>query len=116
MEKPTVVFDFDGVVHSYSSGWMGATVIPDPPVDGIKEVIDELRKDYKVIIVSTRSSDSFGREAMRRWLNRYDIKVDGVMATKPPAFCYIDDRAICFDGKTEGLVEKVKTFKTWLNR
>ncbi len=29
--KQTVVFDFDGVIHSYTSGWKGATVIPDPP-------------------------------------------------------------------------------------
>lgn len=37
--KQTVVFDFDGVIHSYTSGWKGATVIPDPPVPGIKEAI-----------------------------------------------------------------------------
>ena len=37
MAKQTVVFDFDGVIHSYSSGWRGETVIPDEPVTGIKE-------------------------------------------------------------------------------
>lgn len=35
--KPTVVFDFDGVIHSYTSGWKGATEIPDPPVPGVRE-------------------------------------------------------------------------------
>ena len=28
--KQTVVFDFDGVIHSYTSGWKGATIIPEP--------------------------------------------------------------------------------------
>lgn len=40
MYIPTVSFDFDGVIHSYRSGWKGAAVIPDPPVEGIKEVIE----------------------------------------------------------------------------
>jgi hypothetical protein len=34
MRKPILCLDFDGVLHSYTSGWKGAAVIPDPPVPG----------------------------------------------------------------------------------
>lgn len=43
MAKKTVIFDFDGVIHSYTSGWRGENIIPDPPVSGIKKVIDSIR-------------------------------------------------------------------------
>lgn len=115
--KKTVVFDFDGVVHSYKSGWQGETVIPDPPVDGIKESIDSIRASgYKVVVVSTRCACYEGLVAIREWLKKYDIAVDDVSKEKPPAICYVDDRAIRFDGNAEALMEQIKNFKSWTER
>lgn len=112
--RKTVVFDFDGVIHSYTSGWQGEDVIPDPPVDGIKEAIAEIRKaGYVVVIVSTRCVCSKGKFAIRDWLEKYGIKVDGIVEHKPPAVVYIDDRAICFDGDSKSLLSKVEKFKPW---
>lgn len=55
--KPTVVFDFDGVIHSYASGWQGPGNTPDPVVPGISSSIKEIRDmGYKVVVVSTRCS------------------------------------------------------------
>lgn len=112
----TIVFDFDGVIHSYRSGWKGTTIIPDPPVDGIKETIDNLRKIYKVVVVSSRSSSEEGRNAIMEWLKKYNIVVDNVVSHKPPALVYIDDRAICFDGDAHKLEQQIKNFKNWLGK
>jgi len=112
--KPTVVFDFDGVIHSYKSGWQGAEEIPDPVVPGIAYAIEQLRDlGYNVVVVSTRCSSAQGMGAVRRYLRCHGIVVDDVMAEKPPAICYIDDRAICFDGDAGSLVKKVQSFEPW---
>lgn len=114
MSKKTVVFDFDGVIHSYTSGWKGADVIPDPVVEGIQSTINSLRQeDYEVIIVSTRCACPEGMSAVKKYLADNNIIVDAVMKEKPPAICYIDDRAICFDGHPETLLEKVRNFAPW---
>ena len=112
--KKTIVFDFDGVIHSYTSGWKGITNIPDKPVNGIKEAIDELRSiGYEVVIVSTRCETVDGMQAIKDYLENYSINVDKVQSTKPPALVYVDDRALCFNGKTENLVKDICNFKAW---
>ena len=48
--QPNVVLDFDGVIHSYVSGWQGAGVVPDPPVPLIDEEIKRIRAaGYRVV-------------------------------------------------------------------
>lgn len=114
--RKTVVFDFDGVIHSYTSGWQGIDSISDPPVPGITQVIKELRGlGYKVVIHSTRCSSERGKDAILRWLDKYDIAVDDVSETKPSAVCYVDDRAIRFDGNTKNLVRQITEFKSYLD-
>jgi len=112
----TVVLDFDGVIHSYTSKWKGVDVIPDPPVEGIKEAIEDIRKHYKVVVVSTRCFQEGGLDAIKKWLDKYNITVDEVLAHKPPAIVYVDDRALTFDGDAKGLLSKIRRFKTWQDR
>lgn len=114
MAMETVVFDFDGVVHSYDSGWKGIDVILDGPVPGIREAINDIRAaGYLVVIVSTRCADRAGKDAIIRWLAYNRIAVDDVRAEKPPAKVYIDDRAICFDGNPTTLLDQIRVFKPW---
>lgn len=115
--KQTVVFDFDGVIHSYKSGWQGPTIIPDEPVEGIKEAIAEIRAaGYEVVVVSTRCETNEGQNAIMKYLQKHGIEFDNIRKEKPPAIVYIDDRAICFDGKADSLLEKILRFQPWYQR
>ena len=73
--RPTVVFDFDGVIHSYTSGWQGSdALIPDPPVPGIKGAIDHIRAaGYRVVVVSTRCRSVEGQYAIAQWLRENPV-------------------------------------------
>lgn len=113
MKKETVVFDFDGVIHSYKSPWQGADVIPDAPVFGIREAIADIRKLYNVVVVSSRCIVPEGMKAVKDYLAKNRIEVDAVMAEKPPAVVYVDDRAICFDGESSKLLGKIMNFVPW---
>ena len=113
MSSKTIVFDFDGVIHPYTSGWQGITKTPDPPVPEAVEAIRRLRRNgYKVIVVSARCSVSAGMVAIKQYLNDWRIDVDGVTAEKPAAMAYVDDRAICFVPGMN-LFYAVTHFKPW---
>ena len=71
MHKPILCLDFDGVIHSYTSGWKGASVIPDPPVPGALEFIVTALDVFEVHILSSRSHQWGGKRAMKRYLREH---------------------------------------------
>lgn len=60
----------------------------------------------KMITVVTRCFQGGGAEEVKAWLNKYGITVDDVLAYKPPAIVYIDERALKFDVTTKDLLVK----------
>lgn len=80
MTKPTLCLDFDGVLHSYSSGWKGASTIPDEPVDGAGAYLLTAVQHFNVAIFSSRSKSILGRRAMKYWLRDvlWDACLDNV--------------------------------------
>ena len=48
--KWTIAADCDGVLHSYVSGWQGADSLPDPPVPGAIEWLEDVTKHFEVAI------------------------------------------------------------------
>lgn len=69
MNKPILCLDFDGVIHSYLSGWKGAHFIPDPPVSGAMAFLIEAVKAFDVQIFSSRSHQEGGIAAMKAWVD-----------------------------------------------
>lgn len=125
IRKPILCLDFDGVLHSYGSGWQGADLVPDLPVPGAVEFLLEAVQRFRVAVYSSRSGQPGGIEAMRGWLTLH------VMATiddrreaqnllqkiewpteKPPAVVTLDDRALTFTG-TWPSIDALASFQPW---
>jgi len=102
MFRPILLMDFDGVINSYSSGWKGIEVIPDPPVPGVFEWMADAMLHFDIAIYSSRSEDPHGRRAMFEYILKHTseefVRQLDFPITKPRAFLTIDDRCIRFDG------------------
>lgn len=140
--KPVLCLDFDGVLHSYGSGWKGPCEIPDLPVPGAMEALLEYTEAFTVCIYSSRSKEPGGIDAMKAWIWFYmewllvpdtvdddadEMEGEGLATrkrvqaafasihfplAKPAAFFTIDDRALCFAGEFPPAAE-LKAFKPW---
>ena len=124
--KPILCLDFDGVLHSYTSGWKGASVVPDPPVPGAIAFLREAVKHFRVLIFSSRSHQEGGGYAMRSWLGRHIMaeEPDIIMhdppwfaaiewpTEKPAALVTLDDRALTFIGTWPDM-DSLLTFTPW---
>lgn len=123
--KPILCLDFDGVIHSYSSGWKGADVIPDPIVPGTADFLLAAVDIFDVQIFSSRSHQENAIFAMQDWLEielgkelenaYYIVSRIKFPKEKPPAMITIDDRAITFTGTWPTCAELL-AFKPWNKR
>ena len=126
-QKKTLCVDFDGVLHSYTSGWQGPGVVADGPVPGAIEWLSWLTECYEVCVYSSRSKVTEGQRAMAdaifRWASDILDKCHAIRLVnklqfptqKPAAWLTIDDRCICFEGKFPTL-EEIDGFVPWNKR
>lgn len=117
MGKPILLVDFDGVIHSYTSGWQGATIVADKLVPGALEFLWNAHHYFDIQIYSSRSQMKGGIAAMKYWLasNYGNWKLVNQIkfpTEKPPAFLTIDDRCIQFTGTWPDVQDLLK-FKPW---
>lgn len=102
MIHKTILIDFDGVIHSYASGWKGIDVISDPPIPGAIEFLQGLidSEEFNPIIFTTRALDfetgdysEVGIRAVQDYLIKHGLKGQiPVTYKKEPAELIIDDR------------------------
>ena len=115
--KPTICVDFDGVIHSYTSGWITVDCIPDSPVAGAFKWLSRMLKYYTVAIFSSRSRDEYGLAAMKKWFKTHGFsQLDQLSfpTDKPAAIMYIDDRARLFSGPgTYPTKKEIDSFVPW---
>lgn len=128
-KKPILCLDFDGVIHSYSSGWQGLGVCNDPPVEGTLSFLIEAAKFFRICIYSSRSRSLKGRRAMKNYMKEnfetyltFSPEHDRDTLYeylewpwfKPSAFVTIDDRALTFSGDWADFdPNELKKFKPW---
>lgn len=119
MSKPILCLDFDGVIHSYTSGWKGANVIMDSSVPGAFDFIRRAQEHFRVAIFSSRSNQPGGLEAMKNYvaLNSelgFKDPIEDIEwpLEKPSAMITIDDRAITFTGEWPS-IDALLAFKPW---
>lgn len=118
MSRQALGVDFDGVLHSYESGWQGDGSCPDPPVDGAIDWLNEITDDYDVAINSVRNETASGRTAMYNWLLANGVGPDAMDAIsiepgKPRASLYVDDRGWRFDGSNFPTAADVEASAPW---
>lgn len=105
IKKPTLLIDFDGVLHDYR-GWVGAVPL-GKPIEKSRASMHLLAMKYRLVCFTTRPV-----APTESWLHMYGFPYMKVTNIKEPAECIIDDRALTFTGAwTPEFLERITSFK-----
>ena len=110
-KKLKILIDLDGVLNTYSGEYISDYI---PPIKGgAYEFIKELSKIYIVKIFTAR--DKF---LVNKWILKNNLSdfISGITNEKEPAWLYIDDRCIKFEGNYQILLSKIENFKVWYSK
>ena len=96
----TLCIDFDDTLYNRST---------EEPVQGAVEALNQLKSEgYEILILSSRINPELWGELVKfrqkeivDWLEKFSIPYDKVVAFKPPADLYIDDKGYHFKGNWE---------------
>ena len=108
MSNRTILIDLDGVLNLYTGNY-DKEIIPSIK-EGAEEFLKKLSKEYNIKLFTARN-----KILTFKWLkkNKIDKYFTDITNIKEPAWLYIDDRCIKFEGDYSLLEKQINTFKTW---
>lgn len=109
MFKKKILIDLDGVLNEYGKKPFDENFIPEIK-DGAVNFIKNLSEIAELYLFTTRNLLLSSKWLLENNLDKYFKDVTNV---KIPSYLYIDDRCICFDGKYEETLDKIKNFKVY---
>lgn len=115
MTLRTVAVDFDGVIHSYSSGWTGYEPKDDPEPGALGFILGLQAQGYEVVIMSARAHNEEGVKQTEEWLKRHGFPNLRVTNEKVTAVAYVDDRAVPYttgSGDWESATRRISQLST----
>lgn len=102
--KPTLLLDFDGVLHQHDGTW---SPILSGPITHARSSCLLLSREFKLICFTTRKPT----EDVENWLKRHGFPPMEVTDKKMAAHAIVDDRAICFPGMwTDAFIKSIADF------
>lgn len=102
--KPTLLLDFDGVLHQYTGEW---SPILNAPITHARRSCLLLSRHFRLVCFTTRKPS----EDVSMWLHRHGFPPMEVTDRKVPAHAIIDDRGICFPGMwTDAFIKSIVDF------
>ena len=108
MYKKTLLIDLDGVLNNYDGNYDKDSI---PSIkDGAKELLKKLSKDYEIKLFTSRN-----KLLASKWIfdNKLNEFITDITSEKQPAWLYIDDRGLNFNGDYQKLYDDIINFKVW---
>ncbi len=105
--KKTLMIDLDGVLNNYTK--YDENYIPNIK-QGAKEFLEKLSDKYELVLFTTRNS-----KLAENWLKKENIDCyfKEITNIKKPAFIYLDDRALKFNGNFSQTLNDIEQFEVY---